>query len=110
MAPVTNIRSAVLDDQHVGDIRGALGTIALHDIGPRRGLPVRLRTLRAGVIAEGGEADWAERARWRMPPLMLLQRPVMSAGRKAGMGALRLYLLVSMVLVIVKIAQLAFGL
>ncbi len=29
-------RRATLDDAHVGDIRGALGTIARHDIGPRR--------------------------------------------------------------------------
>jgi hypothetical protein len=33
----------------------------------------------------------------------------MSAGRKIGMGALRLYLAVAMVLVIIKIAQLAIG-
>jgi hypothetical protein len=33
----------------------------------------------------------------------------MSAGRRIGMGALRLYLAVAMVLVIVKIAQLALG-
>jgi Mn2+/Fe2+ NRAMP family transporter len=46
---------------------------------------------------------------WRMPPLSLLQRPVMSAGRKIGMGALRLYLGAAMVLVIVKIVQLAIG-
>jgi NRAMP (natural resistance-associated macrophage protein)-like metal ion transporter len=53
--------------------------------------------------------DRAGRDSWRMPPLNLLQRPVMSAGRKIGMGALRLYLAVAMVLVIIKIAQLAIG-
>ncbi len=46
---------------------------------------------------------------WRMPPLALLQRPVMSGGRKVGMSALRLYLAVAMVLVIIKIVQLAIG-
>jgi Mn2+/Fe2+ NRAMP family transporter len=46
---------------------------------------------------------------WRMPPLALLQRPVMSGGRKIGMSALRLYLAVAMILVIVKIVQLAIG-
>ena len=46
---------------------------------------------------------------WRMPPLALLQRPVMSTGRKIGMSALRLYLAVAMILVIVKIVQLAIG-
>ena len=53
--------------------------------------------------------DRTGRDSWRMPPLNLLQRPVMSAGRKIGMGALRLYLAVAMVLVIIKIAQLAIG-
>jgi Mn2+/Fe2+ NRAMP family transporter len=51
--------------------------------------------------------DQADRENWRMPPLALLQRPAMSAGRKIGMSALRLYLGVAMVLVIVKIVQLA---
>ena len=46
---------------------------------------------------------------WRMPPLALLHRPAMSAGREIGMGALRLYLLVTMILVAVKIVQLAPG-
>jgi hypothetical protein len=44
-----------------------------------------------------------------MPPLNLLERPVMSTGRKIGMSALRVYLGVAMVLVIVRIAQLALG-
>jgi len=42
-------------------------------------------------------------------PAGLLQRPAMSAGRKIGMGALRLYLGVAMILVIVEVAQLALG-
>jgi hypothetical protein len=33
----------------------------------------------------------------------------MSAGRKVGMGALRLYLGIAMILVIVKIVELALG-
>jgi Mn2+/Fe2+ NRAMP family transporter len=55
------------------------------------------------------ELDRTARDGWRMPPLALLQRPAMSTGRKVGMGALRLYLAVAMILVIVKIAQLAIG-
>jgi Mn2+/Fe2+ NRAMP family transporter len=54
-------------------------------------------------------ADAADRDTWRMPPLALLRRPAMSAGRKIGMSALRLYLFVAMVLVVVKIAQIALG-
>jgi Mn2+/Fe2+ NRAMP family transporter len=58
-----------------------------------------------GMLPAAGEP--ADRDSWRMPPLALLTRPAMSAGRKISMSALRLYLLVAMVLVIVKIAQLA---
>ena len=54
-------RTAVLDPQHVGDIRGALGTIQLEDTGPRRGLPAHLRTLLAivgpGLIVMVGDND-----------------------------------------------------
>jgi len=57
----------------------------------------------------GAPADRTGKENWRMPPLALLQRPVMSSGRKIGMSALRLYLGVAMILVIVKIAQLALG-
>ncbi len=66
-----------------------------------------IRRLRAGVFAAAAEPDRSERVHWRMPPLMLLQRPVMSTGRKLGMAALRLYLAVAMILVIVKIVELA---
>jgi hypothetical protein len=66
------------------------------------------RRLRSGAPA-AEPADRAGQDNWRMPPLHLLQRPVMSTGRKIGMGALRLYLGVAMVLVIIKIAELALG-
>jgi Mn2+/Fe2+ NRAMP family transporter len=52
-------------------------------------------------------AGTADRENWRMPPLALLRRPEMSASRKVGMSALRLYLAVAMILAIVKIVQLA---
>jgi hypothetical protein len=67
-----------------------------------------IRRLRSGTPA-AVPADRAGRDTWRMPPLALLQRPAMSAGRKIGMSALRLYLAVAMVLVIIKIIQLAIG-
>ncbi len=66
------------------------------------------RRLRRGAAALE-PVDRSGRDSWRMPALNLLQRPPMSAGRRIGMGALRLYLAVAMVLVIVKIAQLALG-
>ena len=66
------------------------------------------RRLRAGTPA-AAPVDRDGRDSWRMPPLALLRRPVMSTGRKIGMSALRLYLAVAMILVIVKIVQLALG-
>ncbi|MFB7667541.1 NRAMP family divalent metal transporter [Kitasatospora sp. NPDC056138] len=51
--------------------------------------------------------DRTARDAWRMPPVETLARPSMSTARKIGMGALRSYLLVAMVLVIVKIVQVA---
>jgi NRAMP (natural resistance-associated macrophage protein)-like metal ion transporter len=79
---------------------GAVGVLAAGCLVSRR--------LRAAE-ATAGAVDRSGRENWRMPPLHLLQRPVMSTTRKLGMGALRLYLGVAMILVIVKIVQLALG-
>ena len=66
------------------------------------------RRLRLGAPA-AVPVDRTGRENWRMPPLALLQKPAMSAGCKIGMSALRLYLAIAMILVIVKIVQLATG-
>ena len=54
-------RSAVLDDAHVGDIRGALGTISLDDTAARTTLSAKLKTLLAivgpGLIVMVGDND-----------------------------------------------------
>src|SRR5580704_13013785 len=54
-------RSAVLDSEHVGDIKGALGTIRLDDFAPRRGRAAALKTLLAvvgpGLIVMVGDND-----------------------------------------------------
>jgi hypothetical protein len=54
-------RTAVLDDAHVGDIRGALGTIRLDDTTSRRGMSAKLKTLLAiigpGLIVMVGDND-----------------------------------------------------
>ncbi len=47
-----------------------------------------------------------KRAMWTMPPLALLERPVWSPGRKAGMLMLRGYLVVAVLLLIIKTVQL----
>ena len=66
------------------------------------------RRLRAGALASV-PVDRTGRESWRMPPLAMLRRPAMSTGRKIGMSALRLYLAVAMILVIVRIVELAVG-
>jgi Mn2+/Fe2+ NRAMP family transporter len=52
---------AVLDSAHLGDIRGAFGTILRSDTGPRTGLIARLKTLLAilgpGLIVMAGDND-----------------------------------------------------
>ncbi len=47
-----------------------------------------------------------QRANWRMPPLNLLSRPKWSRGRLLGMWALRAYLIVAVVLLLVKAIEL----
>ncbi len=49
------------------------------------------------------------RASWRMPALNTLSRPVWSAQRKIGMLTLRIYLVIAVGLMTVKIVQLALG-
>ena len=44
-----------------------------------------------------------------MPPLAMLTKPVLSTGRKIGLTALRSYLAIAMILVVVKLVELAIG-
>jgi hypothetical protein len=53
------------------------------------------------------EVDRRDRESWRMPPLNMLSKPIMSTGRKIGLTVLRSYLAIAMILVIVRIVQLA---
>ncbi len=87
----------------------------------------RLAVLLAGVLAVtyavgGGvlfrnrgrrpalsDEERASRASWRMPSINLLRRPTWSRGRLIGMYALRGYLLVAVVMLIVKGVQLGVG-
>jgi len=50
--------------------------------------------------------DKERRSAWTMPPLALLERPVWSPGRKAGMLLLRGYLVVAVLLLVIKTVQL----
>src|SRR6202050_127593 len=106
-------RSAVLDSQHAGDIRGALGTIRLDDTSPRRGLSAQLKTLLAivgpglivmvgdndaGAFATYGQAgqNYGTRLLWTLlllvPVLYVNQEMVLRLGAVTGVGHARLIL------------------
>src|SRR5487761_929093 len=105
------VRSAVLDSEHVGDIRGALGTIRLDDDAPRRGLQATLKTLLAivgpglivmvgdndaGAFATYGQAgqNYGTRLLWTLlllvPVLYVNQEMVLRLGAVTGVGHARL--------------------
>src|SRR5213076_3416023 len=104
-------RAAVLDDAHVGDIRGALGTIRLDDTTPRTGLSAKLKTLLAivgpglivmvgdndaGAFATYGQAgqNYGTRLLWTLllliPVLYVNQEMVLRLGAVTGVGHARL--------------------
>ncbi|HEX6524560.1 MAG TPA: NRAMP family divalent metal transporter [Streptosporangiaceae bacterium] len=116
MAIVTRPAAAkhtVLDDAHVGDIRGALGTIAVDDYGPRAGLSAKFKTLLAivgpGLIVMCGDNDagafqtyaqagqnYGTHLLWTLllliPVLYVNQEMVLRLGAVTGVGHARLVL------------------
>ncbi|MFY9930855.1 MAG: divalent metal cation transporter, partial [Streptosporangiaceae bacterium] len=66
-----------------------------------------LTLLRSLRVRSSAGVDRRDRETWRMPPLNMLSRPVMSSGRKLALTILRSYLAIAMVLVIVRIVQMA---
>ncbi len=101
----------VLDEAHIGDIQGALGTIRLGDTHARRGLRARLITLAAivgpGLIVmvgdndAGGVATYAQAGQtygpsllWTLllliPVLIVNQEMVIRLGAVTGVGHARL--------------------
>ena len=65
---------------------------------------ILLRSLR---VQSSVDMDRRDRENWRMPPLNMLTKPVMSAGRKVALGVLGGYMVIAMVLVIFRIVQMA---
>jgi NRAMP (natural resistance-associated macrophage protein)-like metal ion transporter len=55
------------------------------------------------------QVAYKDKENWRMPPLALLNRPEWSPGRKIAIFALRVYLLIAVLLLVVKAVQLATG-
>ncbi len=105
--------SAHLDSEHVGHIRGGLGTILQHDVGPRNGWWARLKTLLAilgpGLIVMVGDNDagafgtYTQAAQnygttllWTLlllvPVLYVNQEMVLRLGAVSGVGHARLIL------------------
>ena len=73
------------------------------------GLRIRARA-KGGLGAQAPAAvDRSQRLTWRMPPLALLERPQLSLTRRLGLGVLWVYLIVAMILVVVRVVQLALG-
>jgi Mn2+/Fe2+ NRAMP family transporter len=106
-------RSAVLDEAHVGDIRGALGTIKLGDHGARTSLSAKFKTLLAvvgpGLIVMVGDNDagafstygqagqvYGTKLLWTLllliPVLYVNQEMVLRLGAVTGVGHARLIL------------------
>jgi Mn2+/Fe2+ NRAMP family transporter len=106
-------RGAALDSAHVGDIKGALGTISLDDSGARTSVPAKLKTLLAivgpGLIVMCGDNDagafstygqagqtYGTRLLWTflflVPVLYVNQEMVLRLGAVTGVGHARLIL------------------
>src|SRR3982074_3782987 len=105
------IRTAVLDKAHLGDIHGALGSIAEDDHGPRANFRARLKTLLAilgpGLIVMVGDNDagafgtytqagqnYGTTLLWTLvlliPVLIVNQEMVVRLGAVTGVGHARL--------------------
>ena len=107
----TNEHTAVLDSAHIGDIRGALGTIRQGDVGSRNSLWHRLKTLLAilgpglivmvgdndagafGTYSQAGQ-DYGTSLLWSLalliPVLYVNQEMVLRLGAVTGVGHARL--------------------
>ena len=109
----TVLNSAVLDEAHVGDIRGALGTIRLDDHAARTTLSAKFKTLLAvvgpGLIVMVGDNDagafstygqagqvYGTKLLWTLllliPVLYVNQEMVLRLGAVTGVGHARLIL------------------
>ena len=73
------------------------------------GIIFALYRLRNPLPPSDDTVDRRERPTWRMPPIALLTAPKVSLGRRLGLTALRTYLLLAMILVVVRVIQLASG-
>jgi Mn2+/Fe2+ NRAMP family transporter len=73
------------------------------------GLLQGLQRRKMGLATPKATEPALDRLSWQMPPLASLSKPVWSMPRKIGMLTLRGYLVIALLLVVVKIIQLALG-
>ena len=62
----------------------------------------------ADVLAEDA-AEVADKMTWRMPPLDELPAPVITGARRIGLIALRGYLAIALLMVVIKVVETALG-
>ena len=71
---------------------------------------VRVAVVRGGAVPAARQSEERDnRENWRMPPLAMLAPAPMSLARRVGMSAMYVYLGVALILVIVRVAQIALG-
>ncbi|MBV8694987.1 MAG: divalent metal cation transporter, partial [Ktedonobacteraceae bacterium] len=73
------------------------------------GVVLLVQRIRQGADPEEIALSRMEKETWQMPPLAELTKPVWSMTRKVGMFTLRIYLVIAVVLMVVKVIQLATG-
>ncbi len=73
------------------------------------GVVTLVQRVRRGPDPELVAFSRMEKAMWQMPPLAELTKPTWSITRKIGMFTLRAYLLIAVILLVVKVFQLAIG-
>jgi hypothetical protein len=73
------------------------------------GMLAAVRRLRRGSDPELAALLQMKKEDWQMPPLQEIPRPAWSLTRWVGMVTLRAYLIVAIVLLVVKVVELALG-
>lgn len=68
-----------------------------------------MRRIRNSADSEESALLGVSAENWQMPPLAELTKPVWSLTRKVGIFTLRLYLVVAVILMVIKVVQLALG-
>jgi hypothetical protein len=73
------------------------------------GILLLVQHMRKGTDPEKVVLSRIEKEAWQMPPLAELPKPTWSVTRKVGMFTLRLYLIIAVILMVIKVVQLAMG-